>query len=206
MQWALCRFYVKEEAQYVWKGNELLRYPCSCFYEYGQKYDPYLWLLPLQCHVRVSKCCGEEKCSPDRWGCGPYRAILGAKEHSALHIRPFMWPSLAASCSDICMHNLQGHVSALMRCKELIIVAQEKCNMKYSVQIRALDYYFTKSRRWLIIWRKNNALRYPVSRPQTILHGQNLPLVRLFPHGLHVIHILQRERVMQRCENIFETW
>ena len=112
---------------------------CFCFYKYGQKYDPYLWLLPLQCHARVSKCCGEEKCSLDRWGCGPYRAILGAKEHSALHIRPFMWPSLAASCSDICMHNLQGQVSALMRCKELIILAQEKYFMKYSMQIRALD-------------------------------------------------------------------
>ena len=79
--------------------------------------------LPLQCNARVSKRCGEEKCSLDRWGCAPYRAILGAKEHSALHIRPFMWPSLAAGRSDICMHNLQGQVSALMRCKELIILA-----------------------------------------------------------------------------------
>ena len=175
---------------------------CFCFYKYGQKYDPYLWLLPLQCHARVSKCCGEEKCSLDRWGCGPYRAILGAKEHSALHIRPFMWPSLAASCSDICMHNLQGQVSALMRCKELIILAQEKYFMKYSMQIRALDYYFTKSRRWLKIWRKNNVLRYSISRPQTILRGQNLPLVwflvatwrvRLFPHGLCYTHPSVRE-------------
>ena len=117
-----------ERGNTIYNGKEtshtltkLQQRPCFCFYESGQKYDPHLWLLPLQCHVRVSKCCGEEKCSLDRWGCGPYRAILGAKEHSALHIRPFMWPSLAASCSDICMHNLQRQVSALMRCKELII-------------------------------------------------------------------------------------
>ena len=105
-----------------------------------------------------------------------------------------MWPSLAASCSDICMHNLQGQVSALMRCKELIIMAQEKCFMKYSVQIRALHYYFTKSRRWLIIWRKNNALRYIQYRDPRLSCTAKICLQWDYFHMDYMLYTSFRER------------